>query len=178
MTEKQDYTGQIRSKRLKNTGVTEDEVRGLHARRGQYVMGIVELQVDETHEKKDGTRKVDLIISQVELADPENLEPYLREITKALHTNRVLKSEDGQLAIDTSSDVEPKVEDVIAAQRAHHASQPHIFDPAEDGDDCIVCGEDLEHDLHIVLEDPEVEPDDEPSNNADVDEDQLEPAAT
>lgn len=174
MTEQLDYVAKIRAKGCANTGITEDIARELHQRPGRRIMAVVELKVEERHEKAEGQHRVDLIIEQVEPAIEDNLDEHLRQLLRTKHQNRVLESQDQALDIELQEDLEPSVEDVIAAQRAHQAGQPHVFDPADNGDDCIVCGEDLEHDLHLTVPEPDVEPDEpEPALEED-----LEPATT
>jgi uncharacterized protein YneF (UPF0154 family) len=153
MTEQADYTGEIRTKRLAGTNITEDMLRSMHARRGAHYMGIIELEVDETREKTDGANKVMLTIKQVHVSmGNEGTEAHLRQLTRSMHQQQVLNSPDQPLPIDSKDDIEPKVEDVIAARRAHDASQPHVFDSDDNEDEparCLLCGELEADELHV-----------------------------
>jgi hypothetical protein len=158
MTEQLDYVAKIRAKGCANTGITEDIARELHARPGRRIMAIVELKVEERHEKAEGQNRVDLVIEQVEPATEQILDDHLRELTRTKHQNRVLQSEDAQLQIETGADVEPSVEDIIAArQAADAADQPHEF--VDDGTgDCDICDGPKGNPIHAELEDLPDEP--------------------
>lgn len=129
-----DFTAKIRAKGLDGTGVDENLVREMFTTKGKHYMAIVELKVDETHEKVDGQRRVDLVITQVEPATSKDLDDHLRNITRTTYQNRALKSEDAQLQIETAEDLEPTVEQVIAAGQQHIAETDDELDLDEDGD--------------------------------------------
>jgi hypothetical protein len=170
MTEKQDYTGEIRRKGLGGTTITEDHLRAMHAHRGSFHMGIVELEVDETREKTDAN-KVMLTIKQVfVVTDPED-DAHLRQLTRSLNQQIKLNSPDQPLPIETQADLEPSVEEVRAARRAHDAAQPHVFD-SDDNElapaRCLLCGELEDNDLHVP--DPaDLEPGEDPEPDPNVD---------
>jgi hypothetical protein len=110
-----DYTARIRAKGLDATGVTEAIARKLYDNLGTYTMAIVELRAEKRFDDADGSHGVELVLTQVEPSEDGRLDDHLRNLTKALHTNRVLNSEDQQLQLDTADDISPKVTDVIAA---------------------------------------------------------------
>lgn len=191
MTKTQDYKGQIRSKRLGGTGVTEEQIRALYTRKGKFFVGLIEIEVEETHEKKDGNRKVDLLLNQVWLVTGEDdaaaeLEAHLRQLMRTLHQNKVLKSDQEALDIQVQGDLEPSVAEVIAAKIAHDSGEPHAFEPGEpdeDGGTCW-CGEDFEADVHQVVGATPLEPvdadeaDDRSLPTSTSTRDELEPAGT
>lgn len=176
-----DTTARIRAKGLDALGVTEDIANQLYARKGAHQMFIGEYRVDETHERADGTKKVDLVLTQVEPATDEQLAEHLRELTRVGYMNR--QQANGQLAIDQSLDDEPTVEQVMAAGQQH---RPHPFlpvDATQDNPICDVCGR-LEtapvHSAQEVLDDPDAEEDpeddgDQDDDAVDEDEDEDEP---
>lgn len=145
-----DYTGQIRAKRLGNTGITEDHVQEMFANKGGYHMAVVELRVDEVHDKVDGKRKVDLIIDNVELAPNDDTVAHLRNLQRSFHYERKLHSEGETLDIDGADDLEPKVADVLAEGAKH---TPHEFVDTPDGD-CDVCGQTGGAPVHQDIEEP------------------------
>jgi hypothetical protein len=157
MTDQLDYVAKIRAKGCASTGITEDIAREMHSRKGAHYMAIVELKVDETHEKAEGQNKVDLVITQIELATERILDDHLRELHRDKYKNRALHSEDAQLQIETASDLEPSVEDIIAAREAAEAAdRPHPF--TDDGTgDCEICDGPKGNPIHAELEDPEDE---------------------
>lgn len=173
MTQSMDYTATVKTKRCKNTGMTEEIIRRLHGQPGARVMAVIELCVDDAHNKHDAPNHVDFTIEQLVPFPDDRGDQHLRQLTKSAHQERILHSDDEQLAIDTQDDLEPSVEDVIEAQRAHQANQPHVFDPAEDGDDCVVCREDFDHQLHVTVPEPAVEPDEEPADDPAADQEPV-----
>jgi hypothetical protein len=159
MTEQLDYVAKIRAKGCANTGITEDLARELHARPGRRIMAIVELKVEERHEKAEGQNRVDLVIEQVEPATEQILEDHLRELTRTKHQNRVLQSEDAQLQIETASDLEPSVEQIVAArQAADAADRPHAY--VDLNGECEVCEAPLGNPIHAELQDLPADVDD------------------
>lgn len=133
-----DTTAKIRAKGLDATGVTEEIASQMHSNKGGNYMAIVELRVDETHDKADGTHKVDLIITQVEPATDHHLEEHLRELTRTLYYNRGLRDPE-QPTLDGAGP-ERTTEDVLAAGAMH---RPHPFLPVDAADDngiCDICG--------------------------------------
>jgi hypothetical protein len=131
-----DCTAKIRAKGLDATGVTEEIASTLYANKGKRVMAIVELHAVERHEKADGTRRVDLVLEQVEPATDNSLSEHLRELTRTLYQNRA--QADGQQALDDT--LVPDLKDAIAAGTQH---RPHPFlptDAAADNPSCEVCG--------------------------------------
>lgn len=133
-----DTTAKIRAKGLDATGVTEEIANQMYTRKGAHYMAIVEFKVEERHEKADGTKKVDLVLTQVEPAIDETLEDHLRELTRTLHFNRAIDAD--QPTLDGGDGINPKVGDVI---KAGHQHRPHPFLPVDASDDngiCDVCG--------------------------------------
>lgn len=133
-----DTTAKIRAKGLDSTGVTEEIANNLYANKGKRIVAIVELHAVERHEKADGTRRVDLVLEQVEPAVDDAAAEYLRELTRAMYVNR--QQAQGQLAIDGTLDNEPTVEGVLAAGGPHRL---HPFLPDDASSEipiCDVCG--------------------------------------
>jgi hypothetical protein len=164
MTEKNEYAASIRSKGCDNTGITEEIAKKMYntLERGTYA--IVRLKHVRQINDTTAGRKVELVIEEIEPSQDPTLDEHLQQLMRTIHQNRVLHSDGQQLTIDGPDDLEPSVEQVI---KARQGSTPHVFDPSEDGDDCIVCGEDLDHQLHALLDDPDgdgaaVEHEDEP----------------
>jgi hypothetical protein len=126
----------VRAKGLDATGVTEEIASTLYANKGKRIMAIVELHAVERHEKADGTRRVDLVLEQVEPATDDNVAEHLRELTRGLYAARA--QADGQQAIDDT--LTPDLKDAIAAGQQH---RPHPFLPTDAADElgsCEVCG--------------------------------------
>lgn len=121
MTEKHDYAATIRGKGLDGTGVTEDIAKAMYHSKGSRTLAIVELVHKRQVDDEDTGRKVELAISLLEPSTSAELDDHLRELTRTLHQNRVLKSKDDQLQIDTLDDLEPTVDGVIAAGKQHIA---------------------------------------------------------
>jgi len=151
MTEKHDYTATIRGKGLDGTGVTEDIAKTMYHTKGKRTLAIVELVHKRQVDDEDTGRKVELAISLLEPSTSPELDDYLRNLTKTMHQNRVLKSQDEQLQIDTLDDVEPTVEQVIAAGQQHIAQtddelpNPDEQDDTEpSADETIAAGQDGE----------------------------------
>lgn len=159
MTEKHDYTAAIRGKGCDNTGITQDLARSMYSTLERSTYAIVRLKHARQINDTATGRKVELAIEEVEPSISEDLDAHLRQLMRTMHQNRVLNSDSQQLSIDTQGDLEPSVSDVIAAQRAHEANAPHPYDPGEDsepGDDaCVLCGEEIDHELHAVATEPE-----------------------
>lgn len=159
MTEKHEYVAAIRRKGLENTGVTADVAKKMYNTLERKTLAIVEVEHKRQINDADTGRGVELVIIAFEPSQDDALDDHLRQLMRTLHQNRVLHSEGQQLTIDTSDDVEPSVADVVAAQKAHEANVPHPYDPGEDsepGDDaCVLCGEEIDHELHAVATEPE-----------------------
>lgn len=131
-----DTTAKIRAKGLDSTGVTEEIASTLYANKGKRIMAIVELHAVERHEKADGSRRVDLVVEQVEPATEDNVAEHLRELTRTMYQNRAIA--EGQLSIDDS--LTPSITDAVAAGAQH---RPHPFLPVDAANDdgiCDVCG--------------------------------------
>lgn len=172
MTDPSDYTAKIRAKGLDATGITEQLAGEMYRNKGRHYMAIVEIKVDETHEKADGARKVDLILTQVEPATSTDLEEHLRELTRVGYLNR--QREDGQMAIDESLGAERTVADVLASGKS---LRPHPFIPddvAKDTPICDVCGgieASAVHSTQDVLDEPEGDDDETPPGLTSIDDD-------
>ncbi|WP_154402722.1 hypothetical protein [Nocardioides speluncae] len=131
-----DTTAKIRAKGLESTGVTEEIANQMFTQVGRHFMAIVEMRVEEPHgPNAEGKRRVDLILTQVEPCNDDNLDSHLRELCRGLHYNRKLHDADQQLEIDTQDDIEPKVADVIAAGKAQHADLFAVPEPPADEDE-------------------------------------------
>lgn len=153
MTQSMDYTGTVKTKRCKNTGMTEEIIRKLHGQPGARVMAIVELCVDDAHNKHDAPNHVDFTIEQLVPFVSGRDEAHLRSLTASAHQHRVLNSDDAQLAIDTQEDLEPSVDKIIAAREASEAAdKPHAF--IDDGaGDCDICDGPKANPIHAEVED-------------------------
>lgn len=129
-----DTTAKIRAKGLESTGVTEEIASEMYAHKGRHYMAIVEFKVEERHEKADGAKKVDLVLTQVEPATDEDLAEHLRELTRTLYY-----SLDGHTG-STTEGQERTTSDVLASGQGH---RPHPFLPVDAADEhpiCDVCG--------------------------------------
>lgn len=142
MTDKNDYTAKVRTKGLDNTGVTEDIAKAMYHSPGRRTVALVELKHARQINDDDTGRKVELTIELIEPVQDEEMEKHLRQVMKTLHQNRALKSDGEQLAIDVRDDLEPTVEQVVAAGKHHEASTDEPLpdggdepDPAAQGDD-------------------------------------------
>lgn len=154
MTQQMDYTGTIKNKRLKNTGFTEDILRKAHTRPGRRIMAIVELVVDDAHNKHDAPNHVDFTIEQVVPFLEDRDESHLRQLTRSSHQQRILNSDGEQLSIETGDDVEPSVEKIIAAREAVDADLPHAYVGDVLGD-CEICDAPAGNPIHADFEAPE-----------------------
>lgn len=158
-------TAKIRAKGLSATGVTEDLAAQMFNSKGSRYMAIVELKVDEVHEKSDGDRRVDLVIAELEpVVDGDlngQLDEHVRDIWKALYENRLRTSPagDDQLPLDPDDGPAPAVADII------QQGQPFIVD--EDEDDLDDTEDDADEDTDDV-EDDQDDQDDEASDTATV----------
>lgn len=136
-----DTTGNINSKGLDGTGISEEIVGDLFNKVGTHMMAIVDLQVvDKAGPNLKGKRKVVFVIDGIEPALDENLAEHLRELQRTVYLNR--KHSDGQLTIDheLGAGAERTVDDVV---KAGTAQRPHPFLPVDAADDngiCDVCG--------------------------------------
>lgn len=160
MTEKHDYTASVRRKGLENTGVTQDIAKKMFNTQGRSTLAIVELRHKRKIDDDDTGRGVELVIEALEPSQETSLDDHLRQLMRTMHQNRVLHSEDQALDIQVEGDLEPSVDAVIAAQKAHAAGEPHIFEPGEadeDGGTCW-CGEGFEADVHAPVGATELEP--------------------
>lgn len=164
-----DTTAKIRAKGLDSTGVTEEIANQLYAHKGRHYMAIVEFKVEERHEKADGTRKVDLILTQVEPAVSDDMAEHLREISRTCYFNRGT----GDQPTLTGHE-EPTVEGVMKAGAKH---RPHPFLPVDatiDNPICDVCGALETAPVHST-QDALPEADDEPEGEDQDDEKGYEP---
>jgi hypothetical protein len=133
MTDKNDYTAKVRTKGLDNTGVTEDIAKSMYHSPGRRTMAVVELKHARQINDDETGRKVELTIEQIYPAQDDILDEHLRQLMKTVKQNQVLKSDGDQLAIDVRSDLEPTVEQVVAAGRHHEATtDDELPDPEPD----------------------------------------------
>lgn len=159
MTDKRPNIVRIQAKGTDGLGVTEDLARQmcLPSGKGKCYMAVVEVMVDWVRDGRE-QKVAHLSIEQFWPATDDQLDEHLRNLTRTLHQNAALASEDQQLAIDTGDDLAPKVSDVLAEGAK---LEPHEYVPVgDDVDQCEVCGERQAEDRHLVLDDePEPEPD-------------------
>jgi hypothetical protein len=152
-----DTKGNIRARKLGNTGITEDILRRVADAKGGHVLAIVELKAETIHEQVVGDdRLVDFVIDTIEpVVDGKlngRLDDHVRGIQRALFRNR--KSTEGHDTPLPIEESEPAMSDVLAEGAA-------LFDQDEDGEP--------------VLWDGDTD-DDEPGDDAD-DEAEPEPPA-
>jgi hypothetical protein len=137
MTDKADYTGTIRAKGLKDTGITEAMLGRHHRSKSGRLMIVASVHVAGTSDNVDeGTGSVAYVIDDLEVA-PQLAEEHLRELVRSFHYERKLEEEGPGLDDDGLT---PKIGDAVAAG-THH--EPHPFlptDAADDTADCEVCG--------------------------------------
>lgn len=155
-------TATIKAKGCKNTGLTDEIAATLHDNLGKTIVAVVELTADARSENRDGDEKVQLTIGMIEVAPDGLAADHVRELARSFHYERQLA--DGQPTLD-GDDIEPKVDDVIAAGQRH---RPHPFlpdDAAKDTPICDVCGQHEAASVHAdrtALDDPFGTPDPEP----------------
>jgi hypothetical protein len=155
-----DTTAKVRAKGLDATGVTEDIANQMYAHKGKHYMAIVEVKVDERHDKAGGQRRVDLVIEQFEPAVDDDLEAHLRELTRTLYANRA--HADGQAAIDDT--LTPSLTDAI---KAGQGFEPHPFvpvDPSIENPICDRCGVVEKAGQHFEFDSDDGEPVDDSSD--------------
>jgi hypothetical protein len=161
-------TAKIRAKGLDGTGFTEDLAASLFTRVGRHVRAIVDLQVVDKHGPNlDGKRGIELVITQLEVAEDPTVDEHLGDISRAIYTNRNLQGHTGT----TTQGQERTVADVVSSGAQH---RPHPFlpvDASQDNPICDVCGTveaTAVHSTQDVLDSPD---DDEPAaDDPDVDE--------
>lgn len=134
MTDKNDYTAKIRAKGLEGTGVTEDIAKKMFHSQGKSTLAVVELVHKRKVDDDDTGRQVELVLRLVEPSTDETLNDHLRQLMRTMQQNRVLKSDDQQLQIDVADDLEPTVEQVVAAGKHHEATTD---DPLPDDEDPV-----------------------------------------
>lgn len=156
-----DTTAKIRAKGLDGTGFTEDLAASLFNRVGANLKAIVELQVVDKHGPNlKGQRGIELVITQLEVADDTNLEEHLRELTQTIYYNRSLDGHTGS----TTEGQERTVADVMASGQKF---RPHPFlpvDASQDNPICDVCGSvesSAQHSQQDVLDGPDSEDDEQ-----------------
>ncbi len=175
-----DTHGNIQSKGLDGTGITEEIVGDHFNRVGAHMMAIVDLQVvDKAGPNLKGKRKVTYVIDGIEPATDEDLAEHLRELQRTVYLNR--QHSGAQRAIGEELDDEPTVEGVVAAGAAH---RPHPFLPVDASQDnplCDVCGMVEATPRHSVQDElPDGDEDDETGDetdqgDADLEAEQAEP---
>lgn len=114
-----DYTGNIRSKKCGTTGFTEDVLSQAYKRKGNTMLMIAEVKIEETREKSDGSRKVEFIIETAEPVVDGQLDgraiDAVRRVQRALYVNR---QQDQQLPLAPGDSSEPTVPETLAAMEA------------------------------------------------------------
>lgn len=130
-------TAAIKAKGCTNTGITDDLADRLYHQLGSHLIAVVELEAHARTEEVDGNQRVQLRIKSIEpVVDDPQTENVLREIARALHGSRRLKSDGPMLPIDGASDREPTVEEVVAA---NPGALPHDYLATTTGE-CDACG--------------------------------------
>lgn len=175
MTTKRDYAASITTKGLDGTGLTEDVARKLYSRRGRKAMAVVELVVDETSDKRDGTHKVALAIAGLELVlDNADIENHLRDLQQTIYANR--QRADGQMAIDEQLGGERTVADVLASGKSHRPHPFIVVDASVENPICDVCGgieASAVHSTQDILDEPDDEDDDEARADVEAEQDLI-----
>jgi hypothetical protein len=137
MTDKADYTGSIRAKGLKDTGITEAMLGKHHRSKSGRLMIVASVHVAGTSDNVDeGTGSVAYVIDDLEVA-PQLAEEHIRGLVRSFHYERKLE-EDGPGLDDDG--LTPKIGDAVNAGQQH---EPHPFLPTDAADDfasCEVCG--------------------------------------
>jgi hypothetical protein len=150
-------TAKIAAKGCNDTGITETLAKRLHDQLGKKVVAVVEIVAEARSEKRNGDESVALSILTLEPAPNGETEDYLRNLARAFHYERQLA--DGQLTLDSASDIEPKVKDVLAAGQGFLQELP---DDADDDEGEEESDDNLEGKFGDELEDPEDDQDDDP----------------
>lgn len=137
-----DTKGNIRARKLGNTGITEDILKKIADAKGGHVLAIVELKADEVHEKVDGDdRKVDFVIDTIEPVVDGQLDgtvvDHVRNIQAALYRNRKLNDSGEELPFDGDGP-EPTVKDVLAQGKG-------LLDVDDDGEPVLWDGNTDDH---------------------------------
>lgn len=135
-----DTKGNIRAKKLGNTGITENILKRIADARGGHILAIVELKADMVHEKVDGDdRLVDFLIDTLEPVVDGQLDgrivEHVRTLQSALFRNRKLAENGPELPIDGSDGPEPTVEQVLGEGRAltdEDDQGPKLWDGSDD----------------------------------------------
>lgn len=114
-----DTKGNIRARKLGNTGITEDILTKIANAKGGSILAIVELKADTIHEQVAGDdRTVDFLVETIEPVVDGKLNgalvDHVRDIHAALHRNRMLAENGPQLPIDGQPEL-PTNEQVVAA---------------------------------------------------------------
>lgn len=139
MSDKADYTGTIRAKGLKDTGITEAMLGRHHRSKNGRLMIVASVHVAGTSDNVDeGTGSVAYVIDDLEVA-PQLAEEHIRELVKSFHYERKL-DEQGPGLLDESDGLTPSIGDAVKAGQQH---EPHPFLPTDASDDtagCEVCG--------------------------------------
>lgn len=146
-----DTTAQIAAKGCKSTGITEDLAKTLYNQLGKKITAVVELSSHTRTENEDGKEKVVLNILMIEPAPTQETADHLRNLARAFDYERRLA--DGQLQLETTSDLEPKVADVLKAR-------PDLDGWPNDADGEL----DLEAEDDQGDDDEDQEPDPDPDN--------------
>lgn len=149
-----DTKGNIRARKLGNTGITEDILTRIANAKGGRVLAIVDLKVAFHGEDDDSNRKVALVIDQIEPVIDGKLNgaivDHVRDIQAALHRNRMLAENGPQLPLD-GQPTAPSTAEVLEQGKGvvgRDDEGPVILDD-EDGD---ITGEEDDEDGDIAGE--------------------------
>lgn len=112
-----DITGSIRTKKLGETGVTEEQLAEDHKHPGRYRMAVCELVVEMPHgPDAEGNRKVDYRITMLEPV-PDDQEDRVREYLRTLY--RLRPEQQGQAVLTgTSGDDAQSAADSLTTMEA------------------------------------------------------------
>lgn len=132
-------------------GITDDLAERLHSKALTSFIAVVEFHVEETSERiRDGKETIKLSIGNLEVADEPTTEDAVRQIQRSLYQRRKLNADDAQLSIETREDLEPTVEQVVAA---NPGLLPHEYAAGTLDGECDVCGHEPGDALHQPAED-------------------------
>lgn len=156
-----DITGSIRTKKLGETGITEDTLAADWKHPGQFRMAVVELRVEMPHgPDAEGNRKVDYVISMLEPV-PEDQDERVRSYLRTLY--RMRPEQQGQAVLTgTAGEDEQGVEDALATMTAGLPDEADLPDePVSVEGDCPSEGCTLPayHDGDHRIPDPDAHPD-------------------
>lgn len=152
-------SAKIAPKGCASTGITEETAEKFYNQLGRKCLAIVEISSHSRQENEDGKQAVTLQILTIEPSPTQATDDHLRELARSFYYERRLV--EGQLEIETTGDLEPKVADVIAARPGLLPHEYVSMEQEVDGDlvtpdECDVCGDAEPASIHRVT--PDLDP--------------------